>query len=195
MEGCPVTTACLDSLVEKLIKELPSMLADLSNGDLNSAEKDHLSNGISFQHTENGTNPREAQSMLLERIASEMNRLKFYITHAQVYLAVILMLTLLAFLWFLHLSYNFFATISQLLLYHSCANNVIKLSLLNAVDDMLSEFFKIYLLIFDFMFLLFTTQVVKVLVIDSSFHLQTVTLPKSKTISMFFWSLSRLLYN
>ncbi|XP_028115626.1 uncharacterized protein LOC114313438 isoform X2 [Camellia sinensis] len=83
MEGCPVTTACLDSLVEKLIKELPSMLADLSNGDLNSAEKDHLSNGISFQHTENGTNPREAQSMLLERIASEMNRLKFYITHAQ----------------------------------------------------------------------------------------------------------------
>ncbi|KAF5957322.1 hypothetical protein HYC85_004547 [Camellia sinensis] len=85
------------SKVEKLIKELPSMLADLSNGDLNSAEKDHLSNGISFQHTENGTNPREAQSMLLERIASEMNRLKFYITHAQVYLAVILMLTLLAF--------------------------------------------------------------------------------------------------
>lgn len=71
------------SKVEKLIKELPSMLADLSNGDLNSAEKDHLSNGISFQHTENGTNPREAQSMLLERIASEMNRLKFYITHAQ----------------------------------------------------------------------------------------------------------------
>ncbi|CAL5389545.1 unnamed protein product [Camellia sinensis] len=71
------------SYVEKLIKELPSMLADLSNGDLNSAEKDHLSNGISFQHTENGTNPREAQSMLLERIASEMNRLKFYITHAQ----------------------------------------------------------------------------------------------------------------
>ncbi|KAI7983020.1 hypothetical protein LOK49_LG15G01984 [Camellia lanceoleosa] len=69
--------------VEKLIKELPSMLADLSNGDLNSAEKDQLSNGISFQHTANGTNPREAQSMLLERIASEMNRLKFYITHAQ----------------------------------------------------------------------------------------------------------------
>ncbi|CAL5398301.1 unnamed protein product [Camellia sinensis] len=66
-----------------MIKELPSMLADLSNGDLNSAEKDHLSNGISFQHTENGTNPREAQSMLLERISSEMNRLKFYITHAQ----------------------------------------------------------------------------------------------------------------
>ncbi|KAI8007482.1 DEAD-box ATP-dependent RNA helicase 17 [Camellia lanceoleosa] len=71
--------------VEKLIKELPSMLADLSNEDLNSAEKDHLSNGISFQHTANGTNPREAQSMLLERIASEMNRLKFYITHAQVH--------------------------------------------------------------------------------------------------------------
>ncbi|KAI8014790.1 hypothetical protein LOK49_LG05G03046 [Camellia lanceoleosa] len=74
------------SKVEKLIKELPSMLADLSNGDLNFAEKDRLSNGISFQHIANGTNPVEAQSMLLERIASEMNRLKFYITHACVYL-------------------------------------------------------------------------------------------------------------
>ncbi|CAL5440877.1 unnamed protein product [Camellia sinensis] len=52
MEGCPVTTACLDSLVEKLIKELPSMLADLSNGDLNSAEKDHLSNGDLMQQEE-----------------------------------------------------------------------------------------------------------------------------------------------
>ncbi|KAL6996985.1 Conserved oligomeric Golgi complex subunit 2 [Sarracenia purpurea var. burkii] len=71
------------SKVEKLIKELPSVPADWSNGEAFSAEKDHLSNGIPLQYTENGTNLRETQSMLLERIASEMNRLKFYITHAQ----------------------------------------------------------------------------------------------------------------
>lgn len=73
--------------VEKLIKELPSFPADWSNGDLNFIEKGHLSNGM--QHGENGTNIREAQSMLLEWIASEMSRLKFYIIHAQVYLALI----------------------------------------------------------------------------------------------------------
>lgn len=77
--------------VEKLIKELPSLPADWSNGDVSFLEKSHLSNGISFQHAENGTNLRETQSMLLERIASEMNRLKFYIAHAQVYTAPILM--------------------------------------------------------------------------------------------------------
>ncbi|KAI3463629.1 hypothetical protein Pfo_020292 [Paulownia fortunei] len=71
------------SKVEKLIKELPSVSADWSSGTLNSTEKGQLSNGISIQHAENGTNLRETQSMLLERIASEMNRLKFYITHAQ----------------------------------------------------------------------------------------------------------------
>ncbi|KAA8540689.1 hypothetical protein F0562_024392 [Nyssa sinensis] len=71
------------SKVEKLIKELPSVPNDWSNGDTNFTEKGHLSNGISLQHTENGTNIRETQSMLLERIASEMNRLKFYIAHAQ----------------------------------------------------------------------------------------------------------------
>ncbi|KAK6148104.1 hypothetical protein DH2020_019016 [Rehmannia glutinosa] len=71
------------SKVEKLIKELPTVPADWPNGTVNSTEKDQLSNGISFQHAENGTNLRETQSMLLERIASEMNRLKFYIAHAQ----------------------------------------------------------------------------------------------------------------
>lgn len=69
------------SKVEKLIKELPSVPSDWSNGDLK--EKGPMSNGISFQHAENGTNLRETQSMLLERIASEFNRLKFYVTHAQ----------------------------------------------------------------------------------------------------------------
>lgn len=43
-----------------------------------------MSNGISVQHVENGTSIRETQSMLLERIASEMNRIKFYVTHAKV---------------------------------------------------------------------------------------------------------------
>ncbi|OIT33781.1 PREDICTED: conserved oligomeric Golgi complex subunit 2 [Nicotiana attenuata] len=62
------------SKVEKLIKELPA--ADLSNGhDVNYAE-----NGI---ETGSNLSLRETQSMLLERIASEMNRLKFYIAHAQ----------------------------------------------------------------------------------------------------------------
>ncbi|XP_073295605.1 conserved oligomeric Golgi complex subunit 2-like isoform X2 [Primulina huaijiensis] len=71
------------SKVEKLIKELPSVPACCSSGNLNSAKKSQLSNGISSQHIENGTNLRETQSMFLERIVSEMNRLKFYIAHAQ----------------------------------------------------------------------------------------------------------------
>ncbi|XP_004515820.1 conserved oligomeric Golgi complex subunit 2 [Cicer arietinum] len=71
------------SKVEKLIKELPSVPSDWSNGDVNSSEKNSLSNGVSVQHVENGTSVRETQSMLLERIASEMNRLKFYVTHAK----------------------------------------------------------------------------------------------------------------
>lgn len=74
--------------VEKLIKELPSLPADWSNGDVDLVEKSHLSNGIPLQHGESGTYLRETQSMLLERIASEMNRLKFYMTHAQVYLVL-----------------------------------------------------------------------------------------------------------
>ncbi|XP_030493253.2 conserved oligomeric Golgi complex subunit 2 isoform X2 [Cannabis sativa] len=71
------------SKVEKLIKELPSVPADWSNGDVSSTEKNLMSNGTSVQHVESGTSLRETQSMLLERIASEMNRLKFYIAHAQ----------------------------------------------------------------------------------------------------------------
>lgn len=71
------------SKVEKLIKELPSVPADWSKGDLNVMEKNHLSNGISLQESESESNVRETQSMLLERIASEMNRLKFYMAHAK----------------------------------------------------------------------------------------------------------------
>ncbi|CAJ2664222.1 conserved oligomeric Golgi complex subunit 2 [Trifolium pratense] len=71
------------SKVEKLIKELPSVPSDWSNGDVNLYDKNSLSNGVSVQPVENGTSVRETQSMLLERIASEMNRLKFYVTHAK----------------------------------------------------------------------------------------------------------------
>ncbi|KAJ1380468.1 Conserved oligomeric Golgi complex, subunit 2, N-terminal [Sesbania bispinosa] len=71
------------SKVEKLIKELPSVPSDWSNGDVSLSERNSLSNGVSVQHVENGTSIRETQSMLLERIASEMNRLKFYVTHAK----------------------------------------------------------------------------------------------------------------
>ncbi|BAT75974.1 hypothetical protein LR48_Vigan01g225700 [Vigna angularis] len=71
------------SKVEKLIKELPSVPTDWSNGDVNLSERTYLSNGVSVQQVENETSIRETQSMLLERIASEMNRLKFYVTHAK----------------------------------------------------------------------------------------------------------------
>lgn len=64
------------------------MSADWSNGDVNLAERNSMSNGVSAPLVENGTNLRETQSMLLERIASEMNRLKFYIAHAQVFFAL-----------------------------------------------------------------------------------------------------------
>ena len=70
--------------VEKLIKELPSVPTDWSNGDVNLSERNNLSNGVSAQHVENEMIIRETQSMLLERIASEMNRLKYYVTHAKV---------------------------------------------------------------------------------------------------------------
>ncbi|KAK1272331.1 hypothetical protein QJS04_geneDACA012651 [Acorus gramineus] len=71
------------SKVEKLIKELPTVPADGSTADAVSSERGPLSNGNLSQHVENPTNLRETQSILLERIASEMNRLKFYIAHAQ----------------------------------------------------------------------------------------------------------------
>lgn len=70
--------------VEKLIKELPSVPADGSDVDMNLEDRKSTSNATTLQPVENGTNVRETQSMLLERIASEMNRLKFYIAHAQV---------------------------------------------------------------------------------------------------------------
>lgn len=69
--------------VEKLIEELPSVPADWS-----SKRESSVSNGLASNQSENGTNMRETESMLLERIASEMNRLKFYVAHAQVSLSL-----------------------------------------------------------------------------------------------------------
>ncbi|KAK4850405.1 hypothetical protein QYF36_006461 [Acer negundo] len=71
------------SKVEKLIKELPRMPTHWSNRDVNLAERNSASYAATLKNVENGTNLRETQSMLLERIASEMNRLKFYFAHAQ----------------------------------------------------------------------------------------------------------------
>jgi hypothetical protein len=67
--------------VEKLIKELPTAPSDSSSAEVGSADKSYTGNDTSV---ESGTDVRETQSILLERIASEMNRLKFYISHAQV---------------------------------------------------------------------------------------------------------------
>ncbi|KAK1565522.1 hypothetical protein Q3G72_028646 [Acer saccharum] len=76
-------TSHVVSKVEKLIKELPRLPTHWSNRDVNLAERNSASYAATLQNVENGTNLRETQSMLLERIASEMNRLKFYIAHAQ----------------------------------------------------------------------------------------------------------------
>lgn len=67
--------------VEKLIKELPTAPSDSSNVEVVSLDKGHSGNDTTPPNVEVG---RETQSILLERIASEMNRLKFYISHAQV---------------------------------------------------------------------------------------------------------------
>ncbi|KAK6924690.1 COG complex component, COG2, C-terminal [Dillenia turbinata] len=75
-------TSHVVSKVEKLIKELPTVPADWSNADSSNVERGNLTNGT-LQQTETGTSIRETQSMLLERISSEMNRLKFYFAHAQ----------------------------------------------------------------------------------------------------------------
>jgi conserved oligomeric Golgi complex subunit 2 len=69
--------ASLPIQVEKLIKELPTAPSDLSNAEVPNSDTG-TPNGVA------GTGVSETQSILLERIASEMNRLKFYISHAQV---------------------------------------------------------------------------------------------------------------
>ncbi|EOA29583.1 hypothetical protein CARUB_v10013037mg [Capsella rubella] len=69
------------SKVEKLIKVLPTAPSDWQNEGANSLGRSFMSDDIPTQ--QDGTTMRETQSMLLERIASEMNRLRFYMAHAQ----------------------------------------------------------------------------------------------------------------
>ncbi|ONK71964.1 uncharacterized protein A4U43_C04F14250 [Asparagus officinalis] len=71
------------SKVEKLIKELPSTPSDGSTIDIVHLDKGAIINDTYSQDMGNGTTLRETQSILLERIASEMNRLKFNINHAK----------------------------------------------------------------------------------------------------------------
>uniref|UniRef100_A0A0D3FRD5 Conserved oligomeric Golgi complex subunit 2 n=1 Tax=Oryza barthii TaxID=65489 RepID=A0A0D3FRD5_9ORYZ len=76
-------TSHVVSKVEKLIKELPTAPSDSSNVEAVSGDKGYSGNVATPLNMEDGTDVRETQSILLERIASEMNRLKFYISHAQ----------------------------------------------------------------------------------------------------------------
>ncbi|KAG8061779.1 hypothetical protein GUJ93_ZPchr0003g17234 [Zizania palustris] len=76
-------TSHVVSKVEKLIKELPTAPSDSSNIQAVSGDKGYSGNANTPPNVEAGTDVRETQSILLERIASEMNRLKFYISHAQ----------------------------------------------------------------------------------------------------------------
>ncbi|KAJ3703523.1 hypothetical protein LUZ61_007228 [Rhynchospora tenuis] len=62
------------SKVEKLIKELPTAPSDLAGAEVGSVAMDGT-----LQNLESGNRSIITQSVLLERIASEMNRLKFYI--------------------------------------------------------------------------------------------------------------------
>ncbi|XP_020166308.1 conserved oligomeric Golgi complex subunit 2 [Aegilops tauschii subsp. strangulata] len=76
-------TSHVVSKVEKLIKELPTAPSDSSDVEDRSVDKGYSGNDTTSPNVEAGTDVRETQSILLERIASEMNRLKFYISHAQ----------------------------------------------------------------------------------------------------------------
>ncbi|GLJ13953.1 hypothetical protein SUGI_0223070 [Cryptomeria japonica] len=71
------------SKVEKLMVELQSMPEEGAISHTEPGNKSSFSNGTVVEIAENGANLEETRSMLLERIASEMNRLKFYIARAQ----------------------------------------------------------------------------------------------------------------
>ncbi|KAG8098944.1 hypothetical protein GUJ93_ZPchr0013g35665 [Zizania palustris] len=76
-------TSHVVSKVEKLIKELPTAPPDSSNVQAISGNKGYSGNAITPPNVDAGIDVRETQSILLERIASEMNRLKLYTSHAQ----------------------------------------------------------------------------------------------------------------
>lgn len=72
--------------VEKLLLELQSMPEDgaqVPQSDRNGTFKRAYSNG-NLGGEDQGASLEDARSRLLERIASEMNRLKFYVARAEV---------------------------------------------------------------------------------------------------------------
>jgi hypothetical protein len=76
--------------VEKLLVELQSFPEDGAQvpdqGDSKGKVTRAYSNGnIAGDAAEHGASLEDARSRLLERIASEMNRLKFYVAQAQVF--------------------------------------------------------------------------------------------------------------
>jgi hypothetical protein len=76
--------------VEKLLVELQSFPEDgaqvPAQGDSKGKVTRAYSNGnIAGDAAEHGASLEDARSRLLERIASEMNRLKFYVAQAQVF--------------------------------------------------------------------------------------------------------------
>ncbi|KAH9314170.1 hypothetical protein KI387_022797 [Taxus chinensis] len=71
------------SKVEKLMVELQSMPEEGDISHIEPGNKSSFSNGTVVEISENGANLEETRSMLLERIASEINRLKFYIARSQ----------------------------------------------------------------------------------------------------------------
>ena len=70
--------------VEKLIEALRGIPNDLSSTDVIYLGKSSIQSGIALQGSETMVNPDKTRSVILERIASEMNRLKFYVAHAKV---------------------------------------------------------------------------------------------------------------
>ncbi|BBN16902.1 conserved oligomeric Golgi complex subunit 2 [Marchantia polymorpha subsp. ruderalis] len=77
-------TSHVVSKVEKLLVELQSMPEDDTHISDEPGKSDFQRDAkLGDEHVEHGANLEESRSRLLERIASEMNRLKFYVARAQ----------------------------------------------------------------------------------------------------------------
>ncbi|KAG6547153.1 hypothetical protein Mapa_011405 [Marchantia paleacea] len=77
-------TSHVVSKVEKLLVELQSMPEDGAHISNEPGKSDFQRDAkLVDEHVEHGANLEESRSRLLERIASEMNRLKFYVARAQ----------------------------------------------------------------------------------------------------------------
>lgn len=72
--------------VEKLLVELQNIPEDGTHSSSYSLSNGMQNGGTHEEHADHGGNLEESRSRLMERIASEMNRLKFYVARAQVHL-------------------------------------------------------------------------------------------------------------